>query len=68
MIATGTAEYYVGGAAADLLPGTIPPPCFAGFCDWRLPTVKELMSLLDYSKLDPATNLPDNPGDDIHVL
>jgi len=24
------------------------PPCFAGHCDWRLPSLKELLSIADY--------------------
>lgn len=24
-----------------------PDPCFAGFCDWRLPTLEELLTILD---------------------
>jgi Protein of unknown function (DUF1566) len=41
------------------------PPCYANNCDWRLPTVKELISLLDYSKYDPAINddMPEFPSD-----
>jgi hypothetical protein len=33
-------------------------PCFAGHCDWRIPTVKELQSIVDYSAHDPATSVP----------
>jgi len=35
------------------------PPCFANHCDWRIPTVKELQSIVDYSKSNPApTSVP----------
>jgi hypothetical protein len=30
------------------------PTCFAGKCDWRLPNVTELQSLVDYGRLNPA--------------
>jgi len=33
-------------------------PCFAGHCDWRIPNVKELQSIVDYSKTNPATSFP----------
>jgi hypothetical protein len=29
-------------------------PCFAGHCDWRLPNVKELQSIVDYDRYRPA--------------
>ena len=30
-----------------------------GFDNWRVPTIKELISLVDYSKSNLATDLPD---------
>ena len=29
-------------------------PCFAGFCDWRLPKLNELQTLLDYGRFNAA--------------
>jgi len=40
------------------------PPCFARFCDWRIPNVKELQTLVDYEvplpgpTVDPAFHHP----------
>jgi hypothetical protein len=31
------------------------PPCFAGACDWRMPNVTELLSLVNYETYFPAT-------------
>ncbi len=30
------------------------PPCFAGHCDWRLPTVKELGTIVDFGSGGPG--------------
>ena len=38
---------------------------FGGHCDWRLPTVDELLSIVDIEKYDPAINenyFPDTPS------
>jgi hypothetical protein len=32
------------------------PPCFAGHCDWRIPNVKELQSIIDYENSGPAVS------------
>ena len=36
-----------GTAFSDFLTTLNSPPCFAGFCDWRLPTRLELSSIVD---------------------
>ena len=38
-------------------------PCFAGFCDWRLPSFSELLTLVDYTRINPARTHPDNTND-----
>lgn len=30
------------------------PPCFAGICTWRLPNVKELLTIADFERKSPA--------------
>lgn len=36
------------------------PPCFSGFCDWRVPTVNELLTLVDWGVTNPAISDPFN--------
>jgi hypothetical protein len=33
-------------------------PCFAGHCDWRIPNVKELQSIVNYGMISPASTVP----------
>ena len=39
-------------------------PCFAGFCDWRLPNVNELQTLVNYGNVVPAIDSAFNNGVD----
>lgn len=36
------------------------PPCFAGFCDWRLPSAFELFTLVNLGSSNPAVSAPFN--------
>jgi len=38
------------------------PPCFAGFCDWRLPNSFELYSLVNLGSVNPAASPAFNTG------
>jgi len=39
-------------------------PCFAGQCDWRLPNINELQTLVDYGRVAPAIDPKFNNGVD----
>lgn len=36
--------------------------CFAGYCDWRIPNVRELESIVDYGTRDPSVDSVFNTG------
>ena len=38
------------------------PPCFAGFCDWRLPNIMELQTLGNFGTSSPTVSAPFNTG------
>jgi Protein of unknown function (DUF1566) len=67
-----TYEWSESGTAADgdlfttFLATLNTAPCFAGHCDWRIPNVKELQSLVNYSTLNPATSVPGASAADIY--
>jgi hypothetical protein len=43
-----------GSAFVMLIAELNTPPCFGGFCDWRLPTVKEMQTIVDFGRSEPA--------------
>ena len=43
-----------GTMVMEFLSALNTPPCFAGHCDWRIPNVRELQSLVDYEATEPA--------------
>ena len=49
---TGTAVSYTWANALSQCTGLITP----GYADWRLPNIKELMSIADYGTADPTIN------------
>jgi hypothetical protein len=56
--AVGTDRDPDGTLFTDFLTKLNTPPCFANHCDWRVPNIKELQSIVDYSKFDPPTSVP----------
>lgn len=45
-----------GTAVSDFLATLNTAPCFAGYCDWRIPNVKELQSILNYEVSSPSVD------------
>ncbi len=58
-----TAPYTMNGTmVTDFLAALNTPPCFSGHCDWRIPSIRELQSLVDYEFHDPAVDSAFNVG------
>ena len=57
-------RYGFDDATSVKIPTLDTPPCFAGHCDWRIPNVIELQTLLDYGRPDdsPAISGPFDSG------
>jgi hypothetical protein len=45
-----------GTMVTDFLVTLNTPECFAGHCDWRIPNVKELQSIVDYESISPTVD------------
>ncbi len=50
------ATYTWENAFAMHIAGLNTAPCFAGHCDWRLPNVKELQSIVNYQFVNPTVS------------
>ena len=53
---------YTWAQAFERIDALNTPPCFAGFCDWRLPNRFELESILNLGAIAPAVLAPFNTG------
>jgi len=53
---------YTWSAAFGKIAALNTMPCFAGYCDWRLPNIRELQSILDLGRSSPAIDPVFNNG------
>ena len=60
--ASGSAEAFTWQQALQRAQTVNSSGGFAGFSDWRLPTIKELSSLVEHQCVDPAINLTRFPN------
>ena len=66
--ASGSAEAFTWQQALQRAQTVNSSGGFAGFSDWRLPTIKELSSLVEHQCVDPAINLTRFPNASNHWL